>query len=250
MKWYVIVGIAALLTAVTITGAIADIITVDGDDSEWIGNPNVVVYDDTNGDVATPPPTVTFLPGYDIDYSYFLWDQQAGRAGFMFQTIDPTLQTYDGDVIEILINADDDKTTGGNWHEMQGADYRILWNFDGTAGNPSNLGPASEDQAYFQQWTGAPDWGSVSPLADTDVIIAWGNHGTDYSVVEATVNPDIFGAPNDFTWGFYLDNGGTASDDASPNTMNQRGYTPEPTTLVLLPIGLAGLAGWRRRRSA
>ncbi|NLO07650.1 MAG: PEP-CTERM sorting domain-containing protein [candidate division WS1 bacterium] len=223
----------------------ADVITVDGDDSDWL-NPDSS-HDDPLGDVVVPGTPPTPLPGYDLDWTYYSWDADNGRAAFMGQTAAPTTHTYSADFVEILINADDDLDTGGEWHEMLGADYRVWWDYDGVA-NEVYDPISSGHPVYWDQWVGgSTGWQTVAGLQASDVLIAWGNMGSDYSVIEVTLNPSLFGNPDAFTWGMYLDNGTTASDDASPDRMDQRGYTPEPTTFVLLPLGLAALAGWRRR---
>ncbi len=252
MRVLALAGTILLGLGLVVGAAGDDIITVDGDDSDWFpADPNTwrSEHNDPIGDAVAPTDPPTYLYGYDIDWSYGLWDNEASRVAFMLQTVDPTPHSGDqsADFVEILINVDDDEATGGSWHEMDGADYRIWWNYDGTAGTTYDLGSANHP-VYWQEWVGGPNsWSTVGGTDAGDVLMAWDDQGTDYSVIECTANPELFGTPDEFTWGFYLDNGTTASDDASPNDMNQRGYTPEPTTLALLPLGLLGLAAWRRR---
>lgn len=248
MNRYLMVGLAALLIFTVSGFAIADVITIDGDDSDWIDPDSS--HDDTNGDVYAPGPPITYLPEYDIDWTYFEWDESDGTTNFMCTTIDPISNAYGADYVEIIINADDDETTGSpNYHDAVGADYYLTWDLDGTAGTAYQFGSSNSPLWYY--WVGDQVTGSWSidmTLSASDLVVAWGNIGTDYSVIEVSINPDLFGSPDSFTWGMYLDNGTTASDDASPDRYNQRGYTPEPTTMALLPIGLAALAAWRRRR--
>lgn len=257
------VGVALLLSiacggwadVITVNGddaewarpVLSNVITVDGDDSEWT-SPDFS-NDDTNGDVVDPGPPLTYLWGYDIDYTYYLWDEVNGMSGFLAATVDPTDHSYSADFIEILIDADSDTSTGGTWHNQEGADYRIYWDYDGTANTAYTPG-SSQHPVYLQQWTGTPgsEWSTIAGLGANDLLVAWGNEGSDYSVIEVALNPTYIGNPDQFVWGFYLDNGTTASDDASPNNMRQRGYTPEPATLTLLSLGLAGVVVWRRRK--
>jgi len=244
----VVVVLILLLWAVT--GAVADTITIDGDDSDWIDPDSET--NDPNGDVNDGGDPPVFLPEYDIDWTYYSWDASDGTANFMSTTIDPISDAYGADLVEIIINADDDETTGSpNYHDAVGADYYLTWSLDGTKGTAYDYG--SLNAADWYQWVGDQStgfFGEITSLNASDIVIAYGDEGTDYSVIEASINPSLFGSPDAFTWGMYLDNGTTASDDASPADYSQRGYTPEPTTLVLLPLGLAALGVWRRRRDA
>ncbi len=232
----VVVGVAAF-------GAWADVITVDGSDSDW-SSP------DTSHD--DPDESGITLQGYDLDWTYAEWDSANGRAAFMARTIDACDQAYPADLIEFLINADENDSTGGSWHGATGADYRIRWDFDGTEYTAYNPTSGSHVPALDYWNTGTNDWSPVTGLGASDLLIAWGDNGAgpDYSIIECTLNPSYIGMPDKFKWGCYLDNGDESADDSSPGTMDQRGYTPEPTTLALLPLGLAGLAAWRRRKKS
>jgi len=230
--------VAILVVGVVAFGAWADVITVDGSDSDW-STP------DTSHD--DPDESAVTLQGYDIDWTYAEWDSANGRAAFMTRTIDACSQAYAADFIEFLINADENDGTGGSWHGATGADYRIYWDLDGTEYTAYN--PTSGTNAPSFDYWNAGSWTAVSGLGASDLSIAWGDNGAgpDYSIIECTLNPSYIGMPEKFKWGCYLDNGDESADDRSPGTMDQRGYTPEPTTLALLPLGLAALAAWRRR---
>ncbi len=218
----------------------ADVITVDGDDSDWL-NP-----DSTHDD---PDEAEVTLQGYDIDYTYAVWDTVNAMSAYLTQTIDPCTQAYGADFVEYVMDADENKSTGSpNWYGLEGADYRITWDLDGTEYTAYNPTSASHVPKFYEWNSGTTDWDLVTGMSATDLVIAWGDDGTDYSVIECTLNPSYIGMPADYVWGCYLDNGDISADDRSPGTMRQRGYTPEPTTLALLPIGLAGLAYWRRRK--
>jgi len=227
----VVVGVAAF-------GAWADVITIDGYDTDW-SSP------DTSHD--DPDESTVTLQGYDIDWTYAEWDSTNGRAAFMTQTIDPCSQAYGADFIEFVINADENNGTGTTWYGAEGADYRINWDLDGTEYTAYN--PTSGSHAPTFYYWDAGSWTGLGTLGASDLVIAWGDNGAgpDYSIIECTLNPTYIGMPDKFKWGCYIDNGDESADDRSPGTMDQRGYTPEPTTLALLPLGLAGLAAWRRR---
>lgn len=242
-RWFALAIITMLL--VWAAAASADLITIDGDDSDWTDPDSA--HDDPVGDVRDGNDPPNFLYPYDIDYTYFKWDGINNKANFMAQTVEPITDAYEADFVEIIINADDDETTGApNYHDAAGADYYLSWSLDGDKGTTYEFGSSQTPTWY--EWNGSSFSLVLAGLDANDLVIAYDDVGTDYSVIEVAINGSLFGSPDAFTWGMYLDNGTTASDDASPNDYSQRGYTPEPTTLVLLPLGLAGLAVWRRRR--
>ncbi|MGD9498671.1 MAG: PEP-CTERM sorting domain-containing protein [Armatimonadota bacterium] len=222
-------------------GVGADVVTVDGSDADWLGFTPDFTADD-------PDEAGVTLQGYDLDYTYYEWDQVNARMAFMMQTIDPTSQAYAADFVEFQLDADRNTGTGVNWHGAPGADYMIEWDFDGTA-NTVYTPLSATHKALLKQWnSGTSAWDTVAGLTSNDLRVAWGNHSTDYSIVEVTLNPTFLGFPANFAWGVYLDNGDVSADDNSPDNMRQDGRTPEPGTLALLPLGLAGLAVWRRSR--
>jgi len=245
------IGMTGLLVVLMVSAGMvahADVITIDGSDTDWL-NPESS-QNDPNGDVAVPGDPPTYLPSYDIDWTYYAWDPSDSTSNFLGNTIDPITHAYSADFVEIIINADNNGTTGSsNYHDAVGADYYLTWDLDGTAGTAYQF--LSSHSPLWYKWVGDQATGSFSldlSLSASDLVIAWGDNGTAYSSIEASINPNLFGSPDCFVWGMYLDNGTTASDDASPDFYNQRGYTPEPTTMALLPLGLAGLAAWRKRR--
>jgi len=256
MNRYFALGLVTVLLALAVPAA-SDVIAIDGSESDWLATDALgnidSKHDDLNNDVFAPGPPITYLPEYDIDFTWFVWDEANGIANFYGRTVAPITNAYGADAVEIIINADDDKTTGSsNYHDAIGADYYLTWDLDGTAGTAYEFGGANTPLWY--EWVGDQATGGfqiVFPPNNSDLKIAWDDDdatGTAYSFIEVAIEPTLFGSPDEFTWGMYLDNGTTASDDASPNSYNQRGYTPEPGTMALLSLGIAGLLGWRRRR--
>ncbi len=234
-------------TLLTTCVVVADVVVIDGDRfttaDEWTDYDSS--HNDPNGDVAdnqVEPPQP--MPAYDLDWTYAKWDATNLTTNFMGATIDPLSHVDADDRVEILLNIDDDAGTGSAaTHGVEGLEYRAAWNLDGTENT-------AYSNATWQEWTGDQStgfWQNVSGWDSSTITAAWGNT-TDEGVIEISMDPTIFETPSKFTWGMYLDNGTNASDDFSPADYNQRGYTPEPGTMALVSLGIAGLIGWRRRR--
>lgn len=243
MNRYLVCALVVALTAWVTTAAVADIITIDGDDAEW-----------SDPDFENTDPNESMADSWDIAYTAFIWDESAQRLNFLVRTYDPWDNTYSADYLELLIDADDESTTGtNNWHEMTGADYRVWWSLDGSYDVAYDADAGSDAplmQDYDAGATPEPFTDSSPAPSGDELEIAWGNHDgtTGYTAIEIALDPTYIDWPSQFVWGAYVDNGGNPSDDTSPDNMDQRGYTPEPTTLALVPLGLAALAAWRRRR--
>lgn len=212
------VGAAAIfLFALIVSGATADVIHIDGLDTDWTSPDSVHV----DGDEA-------MLDQWDIDVTYYEWDSLNGYMNFAFYTIDPLDTSASGDKCYIML------------------DVPV---FDDPAGTPVTGGPTDIDYYIDWQMDGAQP---VLRNGVDDSIVAGASPTVAYSgnFVEFQLASYYVGTPGEFQWGAYLDDGGGSADDYAPDSYEQRGYTPEPTTLVLLPLGLAGLAAWRRRREA
>jgi hypothetical protein len=211
----------------------ADMITIDGDNTDWVA-PDYITNDPDEASIT--------LQGYDIDYNYFEWDYDNDHVCFMFQTYAVMAGGDSSDYAEILINADKDTGTGQSRHGCVGAEYYMSWEL-GT-GTPATL-------LFYKDVAGS--WVAQTPIygavAKGDIDDPPGG-GDDYTIVEWALDADDIGRPAYFWWGAYLDNGQESADDNCPDNMKDNGKTPEPTTLVLVPMGLAALAAWRRRTAA
>ena len=219
-----------LVALLLFTSAVAqaDIITIDGDNADWSDPDNV--NDDPNESTAD---------GYDVDLNYFEWDVDSDHVCFYFQTYDVMPPDSVDDYARILINADENSGTGGAVNTVPGMEYYLEW----------ALG--ASDTPEFYAFNGG--WSQVTPTyleverGDIDDPVGGGD---DYTIVEWALGAYDIGRPGRFLWGAYLDNGGEDPDDYCPDDADQPGRTPEPTTLILFPIGLAALGAWRRRKAA
>ncbi|MFW6156721.1 MAG: PEP-CTERM sorting domain-containing protein [Armatimonadota bacterium] len=233
---------ASILLTLLATSALAAPITVDGDDADWASP--LHSHDDAVGDVS--------IAGYDIDWTYTDYDEAADRIGFMTQTVAPMEHFYSADSVEYIINADADESTGAENYKgaISGADYRIWWGLDGQKDTAYDV-TSADNVPVLSSWNATDDdWDEVSGLGAGDLRIAWGDQGTDFSIIEATLNPDFIGGPSEFNWVCYLDNGGTSADDVSPGELSIDGDddSPEPATWVLL-AATAAFGALRRRRA-
>ncbi len=208
----------------------ADIITIDGDNADW-----------ASPDTVNDDPDETTAQGYDVDLNYFEWDEDSDHVCFYFQTYGVMPADTVDDYARILINADENSSTGGAVNTVPGMEYYIEW----------ALG--ASDTPVLYAYSGS-SWGPVSnpsylAVARGDIDDPVGGDD-DYTIVEWALGASDIGRPGRFLWGAYLDNGGSDPDDYCPDDADQGGRTPEPTTLILLPIGLAALSAWRRRKTS
>ncbi len=220
MKKALLVMTAIFSLLLLVSFAYADVITINGSDSDW-----------TSPDTVNDDPDEGIAQDYDIDLNYFEWDDVNENLCFAYYTYD-TLAAYTADnFTRILINADADGGTGGTTCQVDGIEYYLQWDLARTT-------PAPE----LWYWNGS-DWlENTSPVY---VDVDYGGKFVEWAVAAADV-----GYPSKFEWGAYLDNGGTGDDDFCPDDCDQRGFTPEPATMTLFGLGLLGLGAWRRRRTA
>jgi hypothetical protein len=221
----------------------ADVITIDGDDSDWLAADIDSMNDDPQDIFESGTPYLE----YDLDFTYAEWDEVNEISNFMGITYAPLSHEDIDDRVEILLNIDDDNTTGSlETHSVAGLEYRAVWNLDGVEGTVYG--------ATWEQWNDSGNFWETVSVPGGSLKFAWSNDTSDadpanhYGIIEGSIDPTLFEWPDKFQWGMYLDNGTNPDDDSSPAGFDQRGYTPEPTTMVLLPLGLAGLAALRRRR--
>lgn len=196
----------------------ADVITIDGSSSDWPSPPDTLM-DDPDGDASA---------GYDIDENWFEWDYTSDNVCFAYTTNDSLAAGNADNFSRIVMNT---VSGGGTISGFAGQDYYI--EYDLYSASPSYS---------LHYWSGSA-W-----LEDTTPNYLAVARGTSF--VEWACDADDIGRPDEFEWGAHLDDGSDLTDDLCPADAKQRGFTPEPATMILLPIGLAALAGWRRRNSA
>ncbi len=217
----VVVGAVLCLVAF---GAYGDVITIDGDSSDW-SSPDSM-NDDANEAGTTD--------AWDIDENWYEWDQANVYMCFAYITYDDINTTPGGDYSYILLDVPPLDVAAGTpvTAGPTDIDYYLSWLMDG-------------DSPKLYEWTGT----AFSEVTGADVSMALGT-GSDANFVEWRVDARHVGLPGKFEWGAYLDDGGGSADDYCPDSYEQGGRTPEPTTMLLLPIGLAALGVWRRNKSA
>ena len=202
----------------------ADIITIDGYDTDW------ATPDTINDD---PQDAGSGNEAVDIDENYYEWDYDYRYCAFAFRTYATMpANNFQGtsDYTEILINTDKDSDTGGYRHGQGGFEYYIYYDLD----------PGSSRVVTLYEWKNS-SWQVVSG-ADVDALRL---EPTDF--VEFKVAATEIGSPPEFEWGAYYDNDTLPPDDWCPDTVDQRGFTPEPGTMSLFGLGLVA---WCRRRAA
>ncbi len=236
-----VVLLALLLVGVS-TSARAITVTIDGKDTEWT-SPHTVNDDPNEGDIPD---------GYDIDYNYFI----SGDNGYLYFG----LREYDamddtppvGSYAVILLDTDKDASTGGNPFGLDrgGWDYYMqIWLYSTNAGEPDIKVRGTAVMPLLSKWDSGTS--SYVPVTDYDAWVARDVNGTDpndYEFVEWSLRASDVGAPQEFYWAGYIDNGQQAPEDHCPDDWEQSGFTPEPGTLALLALGLPFAAAWRRKR--
>jgi len=222
-----ILGLVVCVVILSLVAAQADIITIDGGNSDW-GSP-----DTTNDDPRDAWYGAQWNDEVDINFNYYEWDYETGSGycAFAFETYATMPDDTPWDYTEVLINTDKDTGTGGARHGKNGFEYAIYY----------DLHPTTPDVKLYE-YNGS--WSEVSG-ADVDAKRVASTDFVEFHVVAADI-----GFPSTFQWGIYYDNDNDPPDDWCPDDGDQHGFTPEPATMTLFGLGLVGLGAWRRRTRA
>lgn len=222
MKTSLVVGLTLFVLLLFLVGAQSEVITIDGNDNDW-QNPDRSSEDPNEAGISDQ---------HDIRWLYYEWDVANNHACFAFYTYDNLAADTADNHSRILIDVDNNSSTGGTKNGLQGMEYFIHW--DLTRSNPT---------AELYSWAGTA-WQAVASPTYAAV-----DYGDDF--VEWAVDMGDIGYPSTFAWQVYLDNGGREADDIGPLTKG--GHTPElpPSALLsltMVPWGIAYLRGRHRQQ--
>lgn len=131
-------------------------------------------------------------------------------------------------------------------NELSNIDFVIDWHpSPADVSADALLDPGSGgNQYHFHAWNGS-SWNTVN-LASTEYWISFndgdespGNNTIQWRIALASL-PSVY----DFTGASH----DLASDEPTTFDLTDTERVPEPTTMALMGLGLAGLAAWRKRR--
>ena len=231
------VGLVLLVLAVPLSLVHADLIVVDGALADW-SQPNVTTGEDPDDSASG------VAPAYDIHWTRSLWDTSANKVFFDVETFAPLPDNVGGNLVELMIDSDDDSSTGGGWNGQTGG-LEYLVRFDLSTSAPLTYGGqiGLGDNYGFYSWNGA-SW-QLSPTAPAGLAVsrgtAVGGYGVEWSLAEAAI-----GNPGTFAWTVHLDDNDVPPDDA----VDMQKVVPEPATVALFALGLGGLYLKRRRNES
>ena len=243
-RLFVLGSALALLVLVVPSSVVADVITIDGSDTDW-------------GSI-TPPASDGNETGindaYDINRNWFHWGYNSSNERRYFMMVEqfapsPSGGFNSGSYTELLINAG---PGGGSRRGLDGVDYYAAVGLN--AG-----GEYTQSEAYWYRWTGTTfSFGGGPGQRYSGIPFAWGDNPSGdpaYWVLEWELDPDfptVHGRDplGDIGWAAFVDDSTTGPEDICPNSGFDDGTIPEPGTLALFGLGLVGMIAIRRRRRA
>jgi hypothetical protein len=243
-RLFVLGSALALLVLVVPSSVVADVITIDGIDTDW----GSIIPPASDGNEAGITDDA-----YDINRNWFHWGYNSSnerRYFMMVEQFDPSPTTFaSGSYTELLVDA---RPGGGSRRGLDGVDYYAAVGLN--AG-----GEYTRSEAYWYRWTGTTfSFGGGPGQRFPGVPYAWGdNPSTDSThwVIEWELDPNgptVHGDDplGDIRWAAYLDGATTDGDDICPSDGFDDGTIPEPGTFALFGLGLVGMIAIRRRRRA
>jgi hypothetical protein len=237
---------AAALLVLTHAPAVAITIGIDGTD-DWGGVTGVrrvdfVGTDPNDADKRHNIVTVKFT--FDATNAYFYWvTENTGQAGYG--------PTYTTDFGRIYIDKDRASGTGsdgtatlpsGGVAPPAGLEYALEWGLNtGTA--PPTAGSATlyywrSSDSSWQQPTGSPTYSVARGGTDKYWFTEW----------SMPISPSVGYTTTGFYWQALYWDYTPGGYDYARGAVNNKGFVPEPGTMALMGLGLAGIA-WRRRRT-
>jgi hypothetical protein len=213
-------------------------VNIDGNDDEW-GAEQLAFTDPNEAGEG-----LANIPDYwDINEVYYHYDDDYLYWGVnTYDSIENSPNSwYVNEVLYVLIDYDTDNLTGHKAYSIPGIDVYLKWE------------PIDDTFRYYK-WNEAQNRWDIQSLTGYTYEVACGQHtggASDYDFFEVkfpkAAIEDVKGGPlAKIDWGWAYDNADLPADDMAPDDGEHETDTPEPTTLVMLVLGLSAI-GLRKR---